>query len=276
LVFKILPDKDLLRKFLESQYIEEAGLLRASVYPTTDDSYKIFVANDNVLGARALAVLGSPLADDVLTTLNNVYQGGFNGRIEILLGIDIEGKFYEPYFIELGTVYSSKLGFNLTIYKEVYNENKEMTNWYKYADLVVYRGLDSLLEGSRSEAERWFINMTKSWNGYGFYDEFVKNNEEKYGKKLYQVYKCALFVYFYRALYYANSDIIRDYNHILSKCLEIIVMAQDSEYGSIHTDYEVRNGEIVITGDMNVETTSIVVLALYSNYPEMIGKRMIK
>ena len=116
LITRPLPDKDLLRKFLESQYIEEAGLLRASVYNTTDDSYRIWVANDNVLAARALAVLGSPLAGKVLRTLNNVYQDGFNGRIEILLGIDIPDKFYKPYYIEFGKVYSGKLGFNLTMF----------------------------------------------------------------------------------------------------------------------------------------------------------------
>jgi len=48
-------------------------------------------------------------------------------------------------------------------------------------------------------------------------------------------------------------------------------MAQNKEKGGIHTDYEVINGEIVITGDMNTETTSIVVLAIYSDYPMVIS-----
>ncbi|MEM2354265.1 MAG: hypothetical protein QXF91_05295, partial [Desulfurococcaceae archaeon] len=70
--------------FLRSQYVEEAGLLRAAVgaYP---DNTTIYVANDNVLAARALAVLGDgDLSSKILTKLNNEYGGGFNGRIEIL------------------------------------------------------------------------------------------------------------------------------------------------------------------------------------------------
>lgn len=270
LVFNRLPDKDLLRKFLESQYIEEAGLLRAAA-KVYSENVTIYVANDNVLGARALAVLGSPLAGKVLTTLNNVYQGGFNERIEVLLGIDIPDTFYDTYKEYIGEVNG------YTILYEKMNKSVILNDWYEYADLLVYRGLDSLLEGSRSEAEESFINMTKMWDGYGFYDKFVRNYEEKYNEKPYQVYKCALFVYLYRALYYADSDVIRDYDYILDKCLEIIDMAQDPVYGGIYTDYEVVNGEIVILKgkgrDMNTETTSMVVLALFSNYPELIGER---
>ncbi|MEM1916839.1 MAG: hypothetical protein QXU00_06130, partial [Ignisphaera sp.] len=73
--------------FLKSQYIEEAGLLRAAVraYP---DNTTIYIANDNVLAARALAVLGDrDLSSRILTKLNNEYGGGFNGRIEILFGV---------------------------------------------------------------------------------------------------------------------------------------------------------------------------------------------
>ncbi|MEM2862433.1 MAG: hypothetical protein QXW20_02890, partial [Ignisphaera sp.] len=43
--------------------------------------------------------------------------------------------------------------------------------------------------------------------------------------------------------------------------------AQDLETGGIRTDYRVVNEEIIIEGDVNVETTSIIVLALYSDYP---------
>ncbi|MEM2453188.1 MAG: hypothetical protein QW725_02225, partial [Ignisphaera sp.] len=70
--------------FLKSQYIEEAGLLRAAVR-TYPDNTTIYIANDNILAARALAILGDrDLSSRILTKLNNEYSGGFNGRIEIL------------------------------------------------------------------------------------------------------------------------------------------------------------------------------------------------
>jgi len=33
----------------------------------------------------------------------------------------------------------------------------------------------------------------------------------------------------------------------------------------------VENSDVVVTGDVNIETTSITILAIYSNYPLIIG-----
>jgi len=238
-----LPDEEALREFLEGQYVVEVGLLRASL--RGGDSCRVWVAND------------------VLTTLSSRYGGGWNGKVDILLGRDIPDMFYSSANISYGVIYSEGLGLNLTIYKEVYNCSSPMLDWYEYADLLTYRALDYLLHGFRSRAEQVFINLTRMWDGYGFRDKAFNGT--------YATYKCALFTYLYRALDHAGSDIIRDYNHIYSKCLEAIKDAQDPTYGGIHTDYRVVNGEVIIEGDMNVETTSMVVLALYSNYPEVIG-----
>ncbi|WFO75576.1 hypothetical protein J4526_01430 [Desulfurococcaceae archaeon MEX13E-LK6-19] len=258
-------NKDMLRHFLEEQYVEEIGLLRASTIVEPDNT-TIYIANDNVLAARALAVLGSPLASKVLTKLNNEYGGGWNGKVDILLGRDIPDTFYGDYKEYLGEING------YTIMYEKMNTSIVLKDWYEYADLLVYHALDRLLWGSRPEAEQTFLNLTKMWDGYGFYDIVVKDYENKTGVRLYQVYKCALFVYLYRALNYAGSSIIHDYKNIYDKCLWIISKAQDPVYGGIHTDYRVENGKIIIQGDMNVETTSIVVLALYSDYPRFIGE----
>jgi len=260
----LLPDKSLLRTFLENQYVPEVGLLRAGV-SVYSENITIYVANDNVLAARALEVLGSPLASKVLTVLNNNFSGGWNGKIDILLGKDIPDMFYNMRHKFIAEINGYRI-----IY-EIPDLSTPINDWYNYADLVVYRALDRLLWGSRPYAEKLFINLTKLWDGYGFYDNAVKGRENETGKIIYDVYKLALFVYLYRALEYTGSDIIYDYEHIYEKCLEIILMAQDKEKGGIHTDYEVINGEIVITGDMNTETTSIVVLAIYSDYPMVIS-----
>ena len=254
-------DKDLLRKFFESQYVVEAGLLRAAthVYP---ENIMIYIANDNVLAARALAVLGSPLASKVLTKLNNEYGGGWNGKIDILLGRDIPDKFYKPENEIVGEVD----GY-IIVYEKM-NTSVIINNWYGYADLLVYRALDYLLHGLRPRAEQSFLNLTKMWDGYGFNDT-AYNGE-------YQVYKCALFIYLYKALDAAGSRVVHGYIDIYNECIEIIRMAQDPVTGGIFTSYEEANGEIRVlkdeAHDVNVETTSIVVLALYSKYPEMIGR----
>ncbi|MEM0247249.1 MAG: hypothetical protein QXW53_06060, partial [Desulfurococcaceae archaeon] len=60
---------------------------------------------------------------------------------------------------------------------------------------------------------------------------------------------------------------VKDYVYIRNKCLEVIALAQDPETGGIRTNYRVVDGRIIIEGDVNVETTSIIVLALYSDYP---------
>jgi len=250
-------NKDMLLKFYRSQYVSSIGLLRASVnaYP---DNMTVYIANDNVLAARALAVLGDyELSSKILTKLNSEYGGGWNDKIDILLGRDIPDAFYKDYKEYIGEVN----GY-IILYEKM-NKSVIIEDWYNYADLLVYRALDRLLWGSRPEAEQAFINLTKMWDSYGFRDKAFKGE--------YEVYKCALFIYLYRALEAAGSGVIHSYRHIYDKCLEIIVKAQDPALGGIHTHYRVVNGEIEISGDVNVETTSIVVLALLSNYPELLG-----
>ena len=259
-----LPDKDLLRRFLEDQYVAEVGLLRAArfVYP---ENVTIYVANDNVLAAKALAVLGSPLAIHILYVLNHNFSGGWNGKVDVLLGKDIPDKFYASYNEYIGEING------YTILYERLNRSMVINDWYNYADLLVYYALDKLLIGSRFEAERAFLNLTKMWDGYGFRDNPVK----KHG--VYDVYKCALYIYLYRALDAAGSKLVSKYKYIYDKCLEIITMAQDPVFGGIYTSYKVVDTKIIVLKgeghDMNTETTSIVVLAIYSSYPEIIGLR---
>ncbi|ADI31178.1 hypothetical protein Shell_0026 [Staphylothermus hellenicus DSM 12710] len=256
---KFVIDKNGLKRFLEGQYVSSVGLLRASttVYP---DNITIYIVNDNVLAAKALIVLASPLTFKIIAELNNEYSGGWNGKIDVLLGRDIPDTFYSSYNLLVKEIDGYKVVW------EKLNYSSPITDWYNYADLLVYHALDKLLQGSRREAEESFINLTKMWDGYGFRDKAY------YETQTYAVYKCALFIYLYRALQYAGSKIINDYSYIYDKCLSIIAKAQDPKYGGIHTDYRVVDGEIVVEGDMNTETTSIVVLALYSNYPKIIGE----
>jgi len=250
-------DKDLLRKFLEEQYVEEVGLLRAAtvVYP---DNITCYVANDNVLASRALAVLGSPLALKVFEKLNNEFNGGWNGKIDVLFGKTIPNTFYASYNMFIGEVDGYRV-----VYEKL-NYSQPIHDWYCYADLLVYYALNMLLQGYIQEAEKAFINLTRMWDGYGFRDRVYNET------KVYSVYKCALFIYLYRALNAVNSEVTYRYKGIHDRCLEVICRAHDRVKGGIYTDYTVENGKITIMGDVNTETTSIVVLAIYSNYPETI------
>ncbi|MEM4537409.1 MAG: hypothetical protein QXP68_01475 [Thermosphaera sp.] len=252
------PERYLMLQFLRSQYVEEVGLLRASTvsYP---DNITIYIANDNLLASRALAVLGDrELSSKILSKLNNEYSGGFNGKVEILFGVDIPDVFYTARYEYIGEVNG---------YRIIYEKPGDhvIDDWYEYADLLVYRALDRLLRGSRSHAELLLMNLTMMWDGYGFRDKAFN------ATGVYATYKCALFIYLYRALDSAGSDVVKDYSRIRDKCLEIIALSQDEATGGIRTDYRVIDGRIIPEGDVNVETTSITVLALFSGYPLIIA-----
>ncbi len=256
-----MVDKDLARKFLEAQYVPEAGLLRAATLEKVEDSHKIYVAADNLLAARALDVLGSPLASNVLTTLNNKYSGGFDKQHEILIGEDIPDVFYQRDYEHLGNVSSSKFGV-LEIYYEKTGETP-IDDWDRYADLVVYKALKALLYGSRPYAEQLFSILISMWDGYGFKDGAYNG--------LYETYKVALAIYLYKALEEADSGLVGKYRGLYEKWNIILALMQRSD-GGIVTHYRVsERGEIIPVGDANTETTSITILALYSEYPKKIG-----
>ncbi len=241
-----------LRSFLESQYVPEAGLLRAAVkaYP---DNETIYIANDNLLASRALVALGSPLGRRILENLDENYSGGWNGKVDPLLGRPIEG-FYCTETRNLGRVYSRKFNAVFWVKHEASNTSCIMVDWDSYADLAVYGALNELLKGNRSGASELYSELLSMWDGRGFRDRAFDGT--------YQTYKCALFVYLHRALGKPEKG-----KNAYSHCLKIISSLQ-ARNGGIITGYRVANGRIVPAGDTNTETTAMVVLALYSKYPE--------
>ncbi len=253
----VRPSPSKLRFFLESQYVPEANLLRAAVkaYP---DNQTIYVANDNLLASRALIALGSPLGEKILRNLNANYSGGWNGKVDVLLGRPVGG-FHCTETKKLGMVYSKKFGTTFEVKYELANTSCLMGDWKSYADLLVYGALNDLIGGNRSGALELYSRLLAMWDGNGFRDRAFKGT--------YQTYKCALFVYLYRALDRPNKG-----KNVYSRCLEIISFLQ-ARNGGVITGYRVENGKIVPSGDTNTETTSMVVLALYSRYPEMVEER---
>ncbi|WP_297418804.1 hypothetical protein [Thermococcus sp.] len=133
-----------------------------------------------------------------------------------------------------------------------------MTDWESYADLLVYGALDDLLKDNKSGALELYSKLLMMWDGNGFRDKAFNG--------VYQTYKCALFVYLYRVLGKPDEG-----RNAYLRCLHIISSLQARD-GGIITGYRVENGRIIPIGDTNTETTSMVVLALYSDYPEMIDR----
>ncbi len=267
------PSREGMRRFLESQYVPGIGLLRASTH-TYPDNVTVYIANDNVLAAKALAVLGSPLSSRVRSVLDSEYGGGWNGKIDILVGKSIPDMFYAPIN---NSVIRWVDGYRIAWERP--DRSRPMKDWYMYSDLLVYRALNSLLSGHLWDAEKCFLNLTKMWDGYGFHDNAFRI-DDKTGLPVYYVYKCALFVYLYKALVYAGSTVVDEYNGIYRRCLDIIAHSQSPVYGGIYTSYTVENGVVIVlkegSYDMNTETTSIVALALYSDYPKYIGRRALE
>ncbi len=133
-----------------------------------------------------------------------------------------------------------------------------MKDWEAYADLLVYGALNELMNGNESGALELYSKLLGLWDGNGFRDRAFDGT--------YQTYKCALFIYLYRALGAPAEG-----GEVYSRCLNVVSSLQ-AENGGVVTGYRVENREIVPVGDTNTETTSIVALALYSDYPERIGK----
>jgi len=240
------PNATAMRAFLEYQYVPEAGLLRASVisYP---DNETIWLANDNLLAARALRLLNSSLWKNVSRSLAR-YGVAFNGRIDPLLGKPLSG-FFCPEFRTLGRVYSKKFNATFTIKLETANRSCIMPDWRSYADLVVYGALSDLLRGNRSEAFHLYSHLLSMWDGNGFRDKAFSG--------VYQSYKCALFIYLYRSLGKPEEG-----RTVYLRCLKILTVLQSRD-GGIVTGYRTENGKIVPYGDPNTETTAMTIIGLY-------------
>ncbi len=243
--------------FLKHQYVREAGLLRAAYRPwVIPDYYRIYI-NDNILAARALAVCGyNVLANEVLTTLANNYSAYLRtGRHEVLIGQPIPDIPLDKNNIVLGTI------GNLTIVAEMRSNVILAGN---YVDWLFLESINSLIKGDRAKAWELFKEGMRAWDGWGFRDDAFN---ESLG--IYDTYKLALAVYAYRAL---GEPL--EYRNEIGKILEVLSRTQDPESGGVFTGYKVVSEHIKVgddVSDRNVETTSMVILALYSNYPEIVS-----
>jgi len=108
----------------------------------------------------------------------------------------------------------------------------------------------------------------------GLYDKALAALEKSEEVRAYSTYKCALFIYLYKTLICAGSDAVYGHSEIYAKCLDVLSEAQHPVYGGLIADYTVDNDEsIAPLGDVNSETTSIAVLALFGEHQCSIAAR---
>jgi hypothetical protein len=119
----------------------------------------------------------------------------------------------------------------------------EITDYYRYANLLVYKALLHLQQGDRESALRELGKLEELWDGVGFADAYHQETGN------YEAYKLALAVYTYRAL--RLQDNIDEY---MSKLMSI------NPFTTLYTN---SKGE----GDLNLDTATITLLTLYSTLP---------
>ena len=212
-------------------------MLRAAVnvYP---DNATMYVASDNLLAIRALKLLGSDaLAEEISATVSRRYPGlrGGDGLHEVVLGGRI-GVFKAATLIDYGSV------GNYSVKAYVFN-GSYIADWYEYADLVAYKGLNATWSGDFRTAKRAWANLTSLWDGYGFRDKAFNGS--------YESYKLAL------AYYLAKAAGIEEYP--LNEIVEVMSRLQ-ADSGGVYTHYVVE-GVVKPRGDVNTETTSMFVIA---------------
>lgn len=254
-----------IKNYLNSQYVEEAKLLRAST-TSKPDSKRIYIASDNLLASYALSLLSSPLGEIVKKELEK-YNKGFDGLHEAILGVKIPDKFYGRKNEYIGFVFSKKFG-PIEIFYEKPDKDKIINDWYNYADLLVYKALNYLLDGKLKDAVDIYEKLMRMWDGWGFKD-IVAIKSGSYG-----TYKVALGLFLSKKLEKIDRKITENYQEAVEKMKKIILSLQD-EKGGIITDYIVQEGNIVPIGDSNTETSSIVIISFLEEKREKTEQRKI-
>ncbi|MEM2971897.1 MAG: hypothetical protein QW270_05690 [Candidatus Bathyarchaeia archaeon] len=138
---------------------------------------------------------------------------------------------------------------------EISNSTEPISDWFEYADLLIYEALDYTIskvwgEVNIAKAKELVNKVIDMWDGYGLRDQqYYNNNQTKY-----ETYKLAL-------LYFACKKLNIPLK--FEKQLITQIWKAQAPNGGIHTHYT-KTGDFAFS-DCNVETTAIV---LYCNIPD--------
>jgi tetratricopeptide (TPR) repeat protein len=228
--------------------------------PLTREKLCIFIASLVVdLGGRGRCLVESPLVErDVCYTSSNhlayyalryvcgyreladsvykfleSYPTDFYDYHQVLVGKPIPQPFTSVEHVVVDVVNNIRI-------VHVKRSSSVIEDYYRYANLIIYKALHHLQSGDRESAIKELERLESLWDGRGFADAYYQVNGR------YEAYKLALAVYAYRAL--GLGDKAERYEARLLSITPYTTLYRDS------------TGE----GDLNLETAVITLLALYS------------
>ena len=231
--------------FLESLFVElepGVGCLRESPRVEANVCY----TNTNYLALRALRVCGSRLAEPIERFLERYDHAG-GGRFEVLW---LEPIPYPPQAVKTLVLDKLEVDGNVIEVRADVPCGESLPDWGEYADLLMLAALEKLRRGDRGAALALRNRVLDMWDGIGFADRAYKET------RLYETYKLSLYHFLARALRVEDE---------VSRTIPSIVEKMVTGEGGVVTHY---TESLEPKGDPNVETTSVTILAFYSDYPE--------
>jgi hypothetical protein len=219
------------------------GCLRESPQVESDRCY----TSTNLLAEYVLRNLcKDPLADKVREFLN-AYPTDFYDYTQILLSKPFTLPFTTVEHVLVDTVNNIKIF-------HVKRTNIEFVDYYEYANLLALKSALHVFHGDFNQARYELDRLNALFNGYGFKDKAY----QALGK--YETYKLALAIIPHKSL--GVKDKVDLYTSILNKISPVTTL------------YTVDPaGNLVGEGDLNVETASLIAIALYSTIPHDIIPR---
>jgi hypothetical protein len=234
---------------LESLYVDltdKYGCIVESPVVEPDRCY----TSTNLLAEYVLRNLckNTALADKVRAFLN-AYPTDFYDYYQILFLRRFDLPFTTVEHVLVDTVN------NIKIY-HVRRTGNVMYDWVEYANLVAFKAILDITSGRLDQARRELERLSDLFNGYGFKDKVY----QAIGK--YEAYKLALAIIPNKSLGF--SDRVDLYTSTLNRISPVTTL------------YTVDpSGNLVGEGDLNVETASLIAIALYSTIPYDIVHRII-
>jgi len=165
----------------------------------------------------------------------SIYRTDFYDYYQVLLDMPIELPFKAVTHVVVANVSG-------VVVKHVKVTNSTMHDYDEYANLVAIKAIYYARMGDEERAREELRKLSKMFDGVGFKDKAFNG--------LYETYKLALAAIAYRAL----GDVEE-----AEKYIEIIKRVKPL------TTLYTRN--LTGVGDLNTETASLVIIALYSNNP---------
>ncbi|MEM1618889.1 MAG: hypothetical protein QXE77_04995 [Desulfurococcaceae archaeon] len=199
--------------------------------------------SSNLLAEYVLRnVCGKPGIADKIKRFLEKYSSSFYDYYQVLLGLNYSLPFTVVEHVLADVVDSVRV-------VHVNRTETVIEDYYDYANLLVYKALLHIAQGEENEALKELTTLSEMFNGYGFADAYYR----VYGK--YETYKVALAIIAYRALGHASE--VEKYRSVLEKIKPLATLYEQGFKG---------------TGDLNLETASLVLIALYGDLHELVRK----